>query len=319
MLLKPARSKKAPRSELPLRRGAEIPSPPRKRPSSCRPTAARIPRASGIYRIVCKPTGQFYVGSAVNLHERLRSHWTALRRGKHANKYLQRAWKRYREVNFEFKVVELVKPSRLLAAEQSWLNKTRCIDRNIGFNILPHALSSSSLTARTWKGFFDPRGRPVSIKNLHKFCRENRLCFAAMAQLHHGKSKLKSYKGWTHKNSVRQRDYIKTHTGFIRPDGERVGKIVNLHAFSRKHGLSASHMIAVAHGRIVSHRGWTHSEGREALTPKKHTGFIRPDGRPTVIINLARFCRESGLSVVHMHNLKSGIRRIHKGWTWRGA
>ena len=259
MLLKPARSKKAPRSELPLRRGAEIPSPPRKRSSSCRPTAARIPRASGIYRIVCKPTGQFYVGSAVNLHERLRSHWTALRRGKHANKYLQRAWKRYREVNFEFKVVELVKPSRLLAAEQSWLKKTRCIDRNIGFNILPHALSSSSLTARTWKGFFDPRGRPVSIKNLHKFCRENRLCFAAMAQLHHGKSKLKSYKGWTH------------------------------------------------------------SEGREALSPKKHTGFIRPDGRPTVIINLARFCRESGLSVVHMHNLKSGIRRIHKGWTWRGA
>jgi hypothetical protein len=22
------------------------------------------------------------------------------------------------------------------------------------------------------------------------------------------------------------------------------------------------------------------------------------------------------LNVVHMHNLKSGIRRIHKGWTW---
>jgi hypothetical protein len=22
------------------------------------------------------------------------------------------------------------------------------------------------------------------------------------------------------------------------------------------------------------------------------------------------------LSVVHMRNLKSGIRRIHKGWTW---
>jgi hypothetical protein len=22
------------------------------------------------------------------------------------------------------------------------------------------------------------------------------------------------------------------------------------------------------------------------------------------------------LSIVHMHNLKSGIRRIHKGWTW---
>jgi hypothetical protein len=257
------------------------------------------------------------VGSAVDLQKRSRSHWTALRQGKHANKYLQRAWNRHRAANFEFKVVELVKPSRLLAVEQSWLNGTRCTDRSVGFNISPHALSSASLVARNWKGFFDPRGRSVTIKNLHKFCRENRLDSPSMIRLSQGRSKLKSHKGWTHKNSVRIRDYVKTYEGFIRPNGKIAAKITSLAAFSRKHGLNASHMIAVAHRRIASHRGWTHSKGREALTPKKHTGFIRPDGRPAVIINLSRFCRKSGLSVVRMHNLKSGIRRIHKGWTWR--
>jgi hypothetical protein len=136
-----------------------------------------------------------------------------------------------------------------------------------------------------------------------------------MAQLYHGRSKLKSHKGWTHKNSVRVRDYVKTYEGFINPNGKRVGKITNLAAFSRKHGLTAAHMIAVAHRRIATHRGWTHIYGRDPPTPKKYSGFVRPDGRRTVIINLARFCRENALSVVHMHNLKSGIRRIHKGWT----
>ena len=29
------------------------------------------------------------------------------------------------------------------------------------------------------------------------------------------------------------------------------------------------------------------------------------------------FCRENDLSPIHMHNVKSGERKSHKGWTWR--
>jgi hypothetical protein len=315
MLLKPARSRQARARRSPAGKNARILSrreftrTPEKDPPP-------IPRASGIYFIVCKATGGFYVGSAVDLLMRKRTHWNALRRGKHGNKYLQRAWRRRGEANFEFQLVELVRPSRLLATEQSWLNKTRCIDRSIGFNILPRAFSSLGLVVQTRRGFFDPRGRPVIIKNLHKFYRQNRLGFTAMTRLYKGGNKLKSHKGWTHKNSVRQRDYIKACDGFIRPDGTRTRTIWNLHAFSRKHGLTASHMIAVARRRIVSHRGWTYRDGKKRIMPKRYTGFIRPDGQRAAIINLSRFCRENGLSAVHMHNLKSGIRRIHKGWTW---
>jgi GIY-YIG catalytic domain-containing protein len=171
MLLKPARSTRATRSQLPPSKGAQVLLPHRRYNHSDKKTKAPIPHRSGIYRIVCKVTGQFYVGSAVNLRDRARGHWSALRGGKHSNKYLQRAWNRHREINFEFKVLELVKPSRLLATEQSWLNRTPCIDRRIGFNISPHARSPSNLAAQIRKGFFDPRGKPVTIKNLHKFCR----------------------------------------------------------------------------------------------------------------------------------------------------
>ena len=272
-------------------------------------------RANPVSTSLCAKQ-RFYVGSAVDLHMRRGTHWNSLRGGKHANKHLQHAWHQHGEANFEFQVVELVRPSRLIATEQYWLDKTNCIDRSIGFNISPRAISSGRLSVRTWKGFVDPHGRSVTIWNLSAFCRRNHLDSPSMIRLSQGSSKLKSYKGWTHKNSVRKRDYVKTYEGFIKPNGKSAGKIINLAAFSRTHGLTAAHMGAVAHRRIATHRGWTHKDGREPLTPKRHNGFVRPDGRRTVIINLAKFCRENGLGVVHMHNLKSGVRRIHKGWTW---
>lgn len=86
-------------------------------------------------------------------------------------------------------------------------------------------------------------------------------------------------------------------------------------AFCRQHGLDDTHMVAVARGRILSHRGWTHVRGRKRLVV--HKGFIAPGGAVVRITNLSAFCRASGLCAVHMHELKSGKRPSHKGWTWK--
>ena len=51
--------------------------------------------------------------------------------------------------------------------------------------------------------------------------------------------------------------------------------------------------------------------------PKTHTGFIDPTGQRVAITNLAEFCRQHGLHPVHMHQVKNGQRKSHKGWTWR--
>lgn len=138
-----------------------------------------------------------------------------------------------------------------------------------------------------------------------------------MHRLAIGKSKLKSYKGWTHKNSVRQRDYTQTYDGFIDPNGRPAGPITNLAYFCRNHDLDAAHMIAVLKGRICSHRGWTHSQGRTRSDQKTYTGFVNPFNERIVITNLAAFCRENNLHPVKMHNLKSGKIQRYKGWTWR--
>jgi group I intron endonuclease len=275
------------------------------------------PRSSGVYQILCKPTGKIYIGSAVNFPARWSHHRNSLRRGVHRNIHLQNAWDKYGEESFEFSVLEFVERIDLLRAEQAWIDKTRCIDRRIGFNLYPIAGSPGDTHAQVWKGFIDPNGKEITITNLYDFCRRNGFNFTAMRSLAIGKSKLKSHKGWTHKNSVRQRDYVKTYNGFIDPDGCLLGPITNLAAFCRERGLDNTHMIAVAHGRICSHRGWTHSDGRQRQGPKTHIGFINPLGQPVTITNLKAFCRDHDLRPVRMYSLISGKRKSHKGWTWR--
>ena len=276
------------------------------------------PRLSGVYQIRCIPTGKIYIGSAVNLRSRFSQHRRSLQRGNHRNGYLQQAWNKYGMEGFEFSVLEFVSEPELLGVEQTWIDKTGCVSRKIGFNIYPIAGSPGDILAQVWEGFIDPNGKEITIFNLFEFCRKNGLDFPSMHRLSKGKSKLNSYKVWPHKNSIRQRDYVKTYDGFIAPDGTPVGLITNLAAFCRERNLDNTHMAAVAHGRICSHRGWTHINGKlNLLKLKEYTGFISPIGERLSIHNLTLFCKENKLCVVHMHEIKSGKKQSHKGWTWR--
>lgn len=277
-----------------------------------------IPALSGIYQIHCVPTGKIYVGSAKNLRERWRRHKSALRKHKHSNSHLQSAWDKYGENHFEFIVLEFVhREADLLPKEQEWIEKTNCTNRDYGFNIFDQAGSPGNAFVQTWEGFIDPSGQEIIITNLFDFCRQNGLDNASMIRLAQGRSKLKSHKGWTHKNSVRQRDYIKTWEGFIDPDGHPVGTITNLAAFCREHDLDDTHMIALAKGKLHTHKGWTHLNKREYSGHKTYTGFVNPEGYRVVITNLQDFCRKNNLHPVHMHQLISGERKSHHGWTWK--
>src|SRR3990167_30376 len=72
----------------------------------------------GIYKIINTVNGKQYVGSAVNLIQRKWKHWSALKRGKHDNSYLQRAWNKYGEVAFEFRIVGMCPSEKLIELEQ---------------------------------------------------------------------------------------------------------------------------------------------------------------------------------------------------------
>lgn len=78
-------------------------------------------KISCIYKIENLCNGKLYVGQTVDFRSRKGSHLSALRRGKSANIYLQRAFDKYGENNFEFSILEFCEPSELNDREMYWI------------------------------------------------------------------------------------------------------------------------------------------------------------------------------------------------------
>jgi group I intron endonuclease len=98
-------------------------------------------KRSGIYALRLKGTDRCYVGSAVDLHNRLTRHLKALREKRHCNVRLQNAWNAHGESSFEAIVLQFVDDkSCLVEAEQQWINKTTAY--TFGFNGRPIANSN---------------------------------------------------------------------------------------------------------------------------------------------------------------------------------
>jgi group I intron endonuclease len=99
--------------------------------------ATYLQSISGIYKITSVTSGKIYIGCASNVRTRINAHLYDLRRKKHNNSYLQKAWTKYGEENFVFEIIEECVISNLHAREHYWVNKLNCLDRSIGYNLKP--------------------------------------------------------------------------------------------------------------------------------------------------------------------------------------
>jgi len=89
----------------------------------------------GIYEIVNQQDGKAtaYVGSSVNIEQRWGQHRSALCNGKHDNEHLQRAWDKYGEDAFVFRILEEVEEDKLLITEQEHIDDY--LDRGHCYNM----------------------------------------------------------------------------------------------------------------------------------------------------------------------------------------
>jgi group I intron endonuclease len=83
----------------------------------------------GIYKILNTIDNKSYYGSSKNIKKRWYDHKNQLRKNKHHNTILQRAWNKYGEDTFQFKIIEECDEKDLLLIEQKYLNI------NPGYNI----------------------------------------------------------------------------------------------------------------------------------------------------------------------------------------
>jgi len=77
----------------------------------------------GVYRIKNLKNNDCYYGSSKEIEKRFKRHLNELKKDKHHNIVLQRAWNKYGEENFVFEVVENCETKVLLDVEQKYLNK----------------------------------------------------------------------------------------------------------------------------------------------------------------------------------------------------
>lgn len=125
---------------------------------------------SGIYYIIvdCAGVLRWYAGKAHDLCKRRSQHFISLRKGNHANRFLQRAWEKYGEASFTFLVIENCSPSELRNKEQVHLDRLRAEygDDRI-FNILKECVDTRlgvQHTEETRKRFRELWSDPV-IRN----------------------------------------------------------------------------------------------------------------------------------------------------------
>lgn len=95
-----------------------------------------VEKKAGVYQIVCKNTGKFYIGSSkVNIFCRWQRHRWELNRNSHFNKKLQNAWNKYGEESFEFLILEETTPDMALSRERVLISEMDTTDRKRGFNL----------------------------------------------------------------------------------------------------------------------------------------------------------------------------------------
>jgi group I intron endonuclease len=81
-----------------------------------------LDRKSGIYQIVNRVNGKFYLGSSNDLDHRWSSHRSDLNQNKHTNQHLQRAWNKDGVSNFIFYIIEYCSEELLRQTEQYYLD-----------------------------------------------------------------------------------------------------------------------------------------------------------------------------------------------------
>lgn len=129
----------------------------------------RFKQIPGIYKIVNKINNKIYIGSSINVSVRITAHKNCLKRGNHANNYLQNSYNKYGENNFEFTLIEYCLEHDLLNKEGYYINLYNSSNSIFGYNIGSFETGRKRLSEETKKKIGDAhKGKPKNYPKTEK-------------------------------------------------------------------------------------------------------------------------------------------------------
>jgi group I intron endonuclease len=211
-----------------------------------------------IYLIKCLINNKIYVGSSVNLRNRINRHYNDLINNKHASNHLQNAFNLYGNENFIVEVLVYCDRENILQQEQYFLDKLKPWDRLIGYNTCEIAGSPSKrvLTEDQKKKISDSlKGRIVSEETRKKIGDSNRGKIQPKEAVE--KSRLANIGRKQNEDTIEKKS---KKYSFI----DKEGKIyigTNLKRFADEHGLHRFNLSKVLSGERKSHKGFKKYNG----------------------------------------------------------
>ena len=101
----------------------------------------------GVYKITNLVNGKVYIGQSINIKNRWKDHINALNRNDSSCTLLQRAWNKYKQVNFSFEILELCSEDKLDDVEIKYIEFYDSV--NNGYNIELGGNTNKHLSAET--------------------------------------------------------------------------------------------------------------------------------------------------------------------------
>lgn len=254
---------------------------------------------AGIYKITCIKNGKFYIGSSVNLKNRLDIHKRELEKGRHYNNKLQNSYNKYGKDNFIFEIIDIFDSADitfLRQIEQNYLDNLQPFDER-GFNLQKFTQlyrKKSEVPNSSLYLLISPEG---DVYHNYKFVEgkktrdTNKLSLAALslslnlpaASLNSiVRGRYKSYKGWT--NSFYNHQILKRYGTFRCLGGKKPKKYIlsdqngnnttffNIAEFARNNNLKASNVSLLLKGCYSSYLGWFNPQKFSSLKDAEDYG-----------------------------------------------
>lgn len=242
----------------------------------------------GIYKIENLKTGDFYIGSSINVNKRFIRHKTQLKKLKHSNYKLQKDFIKYGSDYFNFQIIEECDKTCLIELEQHYLdlykpsyNILKRAYSNLGYKHTPETIEKLRILAKN------------NAKNNHYIFNQPRGEKAIMA---------KEFK-------------------LIDPTGN-ICSFRGLDIFCKQHNLDTRTINKVLSGKYHQHKGYRKYVVEEVginILPDTFCHKTRqlksPTGEIIIFDNIRKFCKENNLHRATVLKVINGTQKQTKNWT----